>query len=172
MPGERASSIARAPRSGRPRVWYRRCLPTAVTRLPTHPVDVARWPRVQRDSTGNADAVGLSGSSQFWRAYPILEGRASRSPPNREFRPQDFRPFIPLRTGRLTRPQVAPKPRRRPPASLCRSGPVPRHILVAMTEIPPAEADRRPTTQAIGIRPDLLVLRAMRRAQEALDALA
>jgi peptidyl-tRNA hydrolase, PTH2 family len=117
---------------------------------------VARWPRVQRDSTENPDAVGLSDPVSSGVPYPpILEGSASGSPPNREFRPQDFRPFVPIRSGHLTGPSVCP-----------------RHILGAMTEIPPAEADRRPTKQVIVIRRDLRMRRGKEIAQGAHAATA
>jgi PTH2 family peptidyl-tRNA hydrolase len=116
---------------------------------------VARWPRVQRDSTANAGAVGFSGSSQFWRAYPILKGRASRSPPNREFRPRDFPLFVSLRARHPNGPSVCL-----------------RHILGAMTEIPPAEAERRPTKQVIVIRRDLRMRRGKEIAQGAHAATA
>src|SRR3984957_6510135 len=74
MPADTESSIAPATRSGRPRVWYRRCLPTTVTRLPTpsrrRPL-AAGSTRLERKRRRRRPAS----SSQPWYAYPHPAGR-------------------------------------------------------------------------------------------------
>src|SRR4029077_2287997 len=154
MPAETASSIAPATRSGRPRVWYRRCLPTTVTRLPAP----------SRRGPLAAGSTRLDRKRRRRRPFriqsvlaclPILKGGASTSPPNREFRPRDFRLFVPLRARHPTGPSVCP-----------------RHSVGAMTEIPPAEAERRPTKQVIVIRRDLRMRRGKEIAQGAHAATA